>query len=77
MMSRVGVPCSFELGPEDLYKLAGIRVSAKEVERVSEMGAGRKKSFRQARQRRPCRTGWFWLSRDLGCLGARTAPACR
>lgn len=55
MMSRVGFPRSFELGPEDLYKLAGIRVSAKEVERVSEMGAGRKKSFRQARQRRAYR----------------------
>jgi hypothetical protein len=54
-MRRVGVPRSFELGPEDLSKLAGIRVSAKEVERVSGMGAGRKKSFRQARQRRPRR----------------------
>jgi hypothetical protein len=41
MLSRVGVPCSFELGQEDLSKLAGIRVSAKEVERVSEMGADR------------------------------------
>jgi hypothetical protein len=62
IMRRVGVPRSFELGPEDLSKLAGLRVSANEVERVSGMGAGSKKSFRQARQRRPCRTGWFWLS---------------
>jgi hypothetical protein len=36
MMSRVGAYRSFGLGHEDLYELAGIRVSAKEVERVSE-----------------------------------------
>jgi hypothetical protein len=37
MMSRVGAYRSFGLGHEDLYELADIRVSAKEVERVSEM----------------------------------------
>ena len=36
MMSRVGAYRSFGLGHEDLYELAGIRVNAKEVERVSE-----------------------------------------
>ena len=41
MMSKVGAYRSFGLGHEDLYELAGIRVSAKEVERVSEMGADR------------------------------------
>jgi hypothetical protein len=35
MMSRVGAYRSFGLGHEDLYELADIRVSAKEVERVS------------------------------------------
>ena len=35
MMSRVGAYRSFGLGEEDLYELADIRVSAKEVERVS------------------------------------------
>jgi hypothetical protein len=37
MMSKVGAYRSFGLGHEDLYELAGIRVNAKEVERVSEM----------------------------------------
>lgn len=36
MMSRVGAYRPFGLGHEDLYELAGIRVSAKEMERVSE-----------------------------------------
>jgi hypothetical protein len=36
MMSRVGAYRPFALGQEDLEELAGIRVSAKEVERVSE-----------------------------------------
>jgi len=36
MMSKVGAYRSFGLGQQDLYELAGIRVSAKEVERVSE-----------------------------------------
>ncbi len=35
MMSRVGAYRSFGLGQEDLYELADIRVSAKEIERVS------------------------------------------
>lgn len=37
MMSKVGAYRSFGLGQEDLHELAGIRVNAKEVERVSEM----------------------------------------
>jgi hypothetical protein len=37
MMSKVGAYRSFGLGHEDLYELAGILVSAKEVERMSEM----------------------------------------
>jgi hypothetical protein len=37
MTSRVGAYRSFGLGHEDLYELADIRVSAKEVERMSEM----------------------------------------
>jgi len=36
MMSKVGAYRSFGLGHQDLYELAGIRVGAKEVERVSE-----------------------------------------
>ena len=36
MMSRVGASRPFGLGHEDLYELAGIRVNAKEVERVSQ-----------------------------------------
>lgn len=36
MMSKVGAYRPFALGQEDLEELAGIRVSAKEVERVSE-----------------------------------------
>ena len=37
MMSKVGAYRPFGLGHEDLYELAGILVSAKEVERMSEM----------------------------------------
>jgi hypothetical protein len=37
MMSKVGAYRPFGLGHEDLYELAGIRVSAKEVERMSQM----------------------------------------
>ena len=37
MMSKVGAYRSFGLGHEDLNELAGIRVTAKEVERVSQM----------------------------------------
>jgi hypothetical protein len=36
MMSKVGSYRPFEPGHEDLYELAGLRVSAKDVERVSE-----------------------------------------
>ncbi len=37
MIGKVGAYRPFGLGQEDLYELAGIRVSAKEVERVSQM----------------------------------------
>ena len=37
MMSKMGAYRPFNLGHEDLYELAGIVVSAKEVERMSEM----------------------------------------
>ena len=45
MMSKVGAYRSFGLGHEDLYELAGIRVSAKEVERVSEGVGGQVEAF--------------------------------
>jgi hypothetical protein len=45
MMSRVGAYRSFGLGQEDLYELAGIRVSAKEVERVSKRVGGQVEVF--------------------------------
>jgi hypothetical protein len=45
MMSKVGAYRSFGLGHEDLYELAGIRVSAKEVERVSERVGGQVEAF--------------------------------
>jgi|APFre7841882724_1041349.scaffolds.fasta_scaffold41976_1 hypothetical protein len=45
MMSRVGAYRSFGLGHDDLYELADIRVSAKEVERVSEMVGGQVEAF--------------------------------
>lgn len=45
MMSKVGAYRSFELGQEDLYELAGVRVNAKEVERMSEMVGRQIESF--------------------------------
>jgi hypothetical protein len=48
MMSKVGAYRSFGLGQQDLYELAGIRVSAKEVERVSEMVGQQVEAFHQA-----------------------------
>lgn len=45
MVSKVGAYRSFGLGQEDLYELAGIRVSAKEVERVSERVGGQVEAF--------------------------------
>jgi hypothetical protein len=49
LMSRVGAYRSFGVGHQDLYELADIRVSAKEVERVSEM-VGRQVEGFQARE---------------------------
>ena len=48
MMSKVGAYRSFGLGHEDLYELAGIRVSAKEVERVSQMIGDQTEAFQKA-----------------------------
>ena len=48
MMSKVGAYRSFGLGREDLYELAGIRVNAKEVERVSEMVGRQIEAFHAA-----------------------------
>ena len=48
MMSKVGAYRSFGLGHEDLYELAGIRVNAKEVERVSEMVGRQIEAFHAA-----------------------------
>jgi len=48
MMSKVGAYRSFGLGQQDLYELAGIRVSAKEVERVSEMVGRQVEVFQMA-----------------------------
>ena len=45
LMSKVGAYRSFGLGQEDLYELAGIRVSAKEVERVSARVGGQVEAF--------------------------------
>ena len=45
MMSKVGAYRPFALGQEDLEELAGIRVSAKEVERVSEGVGGQMEAF--------------------------------
>lgn len=45
MMSRVGAYRSFGLGHDDLYELADIRVSAKEVERVSERVGAQVEAF--------------------------------
>jgi hypothetical protein len=48
MMSKVGAYRSFGLGYQDLYELAGIRVNAKEVERVSEMVGRQVEAFHRA-----------------------------
>jgi hypothetical protein len=48
MMSRVGALRSFGLGQQDLYELAGIRVSAKEVERISERVGVQVEAFQSA-----------------------------
>lgn len=45
MMSKVGAYRPFGLGREDLYELADIRVSAKEVERISQMVGGQAEAF--------------------------------
>jgi hypothetical protein len=49
MMSKVGSYRPFDPGHEDLYELAGIRVSAKDVERVSE-GVGQQVAEYHVRQ---------------------------
>ena len=51
MMSKVGAYRSFGLGQEDLYELAGIRVSAKEVERVSQRIGDQTEAFQAAEGR--------------------------
>ncbi len=48
MMSKVGAYRSFGLGHEDLYELAGIRVSAKEVERISQRVGHQTEAFQLA-----------------------------
>lgn len=48
MMSRVGAYRPFGLGHEDLEELAGIRVSAKEIERMSQMVGGQVEAFHTA-----------------------------
>jgi len=48
MMSKVGAYRSFGLGHEDLFELAGIRVSAKEVERISQMVGYQTEAFQAA-----------------------------
>lgn len=48
MISKVGAYRPFGLGHEDLYDLAGIRVSAKEVERISQMVGHQTESFQAA-----------------------------
>ena len=48
MMSKVGAYRPFGLGHEDLYELADIRVSAKEVERISQMVGGQAEAFQAA-----------------------------
>ena len=45
LMSKVGAYRSFGLGHEDLYELADIRVSAKEVERISQMVGSQAEAF--------------------------------
>ena len=48
MMSKIGAYRPFGLGHEDLYELAAIRVSAKVVERISEMVGGQVEAFHRA-----------------------------
>jgi hypothetical protein len=48
MMSKVGAYRPFGLGHEDLYDLADIRVSAKEVERISQAVGGQVEAFHAA-----------------------------
>ena len=48
MMSKVGAYRPFGLGHEDLYDLADIRVSAKEVERISQAVGGQAEAFHVA-----------------------------
>jgi len=48
MMSKVGAYRSFGLGHEDLYELADVRVSAKEVERISQMVGDQAEAFHTA-----------------------------
>jgi len=48
MMSRVGAYRPFGLGHEDLEELAGIRVSAKEIERMSQLVGGQVEAFHAA-----------------------------
>ena len=48
MMSKVGAYRPFGLGHEDLYEMADIRVSAKEVERVSQMVGHQAEAFHTA-----------------------------
>jgi len=48
MMSKVGAYRPFGLGHEDLYELADIRVSAKEVERISQTVGGQAEAFHTA-----------------------------
>jgi hypothetical protein len=48
MMGKVGACRSFALGSEDMQELAGIVVSAKEVERVSQAVGDQAESFHQA-----------------------------
>jgi hypothetical protein len=48
MMGKVGAYRPFGLGHEDLYELAGIRVSAKEVERISQVVGSQAEAFHAA-----------------------------
>jgi hypothetical protein len=48
MIGKVGAYRPFGLGHEDLYELAGIRVNAKEVERVSQSVGDQAEAFHQA-----------------------------
>ncbi len=48
MIGKVGAYRPFGLGQEDLHELAGIRVSAKEVERVSQMVGDQAEAFHHA-----------------------------